>query len=164
MSVRRHWLAFVAVFVAGVWLGSAVSGRQPRINTPGISAELGDQFYESYANGNTNQARQSLHDLIQLLQNNASPHGQALGLFLSYSRLYALEARAGDPDAADVSFVKARYWAVRDAEIGNRTESDIAKIMRAFTTNSCIDMVDDWDKRHLNGRRAKYLQDRSTQK
>jgi len=126
------------------------SGKDP--------TEAFDRVYDSYLNGNANEARSSLQEALHLLDQTGSPQGQAFGLFLTYSRLYALEAREGQPDIAEAYFIKARYWFVRNAEIGNGLEQEIGKKIRAFTTNACVAMVDDWDREHSSGRGAKYLQ------
>ena len=135
--------------------GSKQTGSGSR-SQGGSLADL-DRLYISYVNGDTNVAKRSLKEVVDMLQNWESPNGQALGLFLSYSRLYALEAREGDADLAEVYFIKARYWFVRNAEIGNSLPREIGAKMRTFTTNACIEMVDDWDRKHSDGKVAKYL-------
>jgi len=67
-------------------------------------------LYRQYLNTDLAQARQALLELVDAYDTNAvSPAAKTHGLWLTYSRLYALEARGGNTDLAEVYFAEARY-------------------------------------------------------
>src|SRR4051812_2775549 len=98
----RSFLRFVFIGSICILTAVAIQGCDFKLKDPlGASPQVYNRLYASYLNGDTNVARGALKETVQLLQNNRSAHGQAFGLFLAYSRLYALEARVGDPDLAE---------------------------------------------------------------
>jgi len=141
-----------ALGMVGCGSGNIVPPPDP---TPAV-----DRLYETYLDGSVDQARNALQEAAKLIDQIPSAHGRARGLYLVYARLYALELRENQPDLAELYLVKAKYWFIRGSEIGNRSEEEVSAALKALTTNACIEFVDDWDKRHSNGRGANYLKKR----
>lgn len=151
------WL--YATMLGCALVGVTVGGCSSKQATPAVNiTDAVERLYETYLNGSGGEARKALHETLRLDEQIKSPHGRASAFAWTYSRLHALEMREGHPDIAEVHLIKARYWFVCDAELGKRSEADIAATMRAFTPDACITMVDNWDKKHSNGMGAKYMQ------
>jgi len=117
-----------------------------------------DELYDKYLNGDRNQAKQSLEDLINITETaKLTPFGHANMLFRVYSRLYAFEKRTGNQKLADAAFVKVRYWLLQQHKSIGQSDSQAAKEVEQYTPEQCLAEVDEWDKAHHNGVPPGYL-------
>jgi hypothetical protein len=118
-----------------------------------------DSLYAQYLAGTPEQARQALEATIKLAAAaKLSPFGEADCLCFAYARLYALESKSGRAAAAEADLVRARYWYLRQRELGGATPDEASKAVANFTGEQCMAFVDKWDKDHSGGRGPKYLQ------
>src|SRR5579863_443098 len=122
-----------------------------------------DSLYRVYINGGRDEARRSLQEAVRLIENTpVSPpfqKGQAWSLFLGYARLYALEHRAGSNDMAQIYFVKARYWCLREEELDGDSPSGCNAYLAKFATeDKMLEFIDKWDKGANNGKGPRYIQ------
>ena len=126
---------------------------------PAVTIERkGNQLYEYYLAGGTNEARSALNEILRLGKSSNLPKSyQDRWFYLAYSRLFALEYRCGNHVIADNCFASAKYYLKRmhidDGEPMQEIESDVAQ----FTPENCVLYVDKWDRAHSDGRGANYL-------
>ena len=116
---------------------------------------------QTYLNGSAGAARESLVKEIGIIENSGLPNAQMIIARLPCCRLYVLDKRLGSPKLAEASLVKARYWYLRDLEIGSNQDAQVAKDLLEFTPDEVEKLVDDWDKSATGGRGPTYLSDRS---
>ncbi len=116
------------------------------------------QLFAGYLEGDVDRARQSLDKRIQLFESSKAlePCGQAGILFLEYSRLYALEKRAGTDAKAESALIKARYWALRNLELKEVPTNEAITKIRSYSTDKILEMVDEFDKEPSHGMGPKY--------
>jgi hypothetical protein len=117
-----------------------------------------DELYTVYLNGKRYEAKQSLVDTLQLIENaGLGPSGKATCLFGTYARLYALEKRTGNEDLAEEALVQARYWDLRDDELGGKIPEKAGARIKTVTGAKVLEFVDRWDKAHGDGKGPRYL-------
>jgi hypothetical protein len=116
--------------------------------------------YQGYLHGGRNEARQSLLELIPMIENsNLPPDTKAPLLYLQFARLYALERRAGSNDLAQVALIKARYWRLRTAELDRHTPAEaVAEVERTAAEDKLMAGIDKWDKDSNGGKSPSYIQ------
>jgi hypothetical protein len=119
-----------------------------------------DRLYQVYLDGGLTEARDSLVQIITIHHDsNLSPSAQALGLWLAYGRLFLLEKRSGHADDAQVALIKARYWALRRAEISGDSPADALHYVDKFASeDGMATFFDKWDRDHNHGRLPNYTQ------
>ena len=119
----------------------------------------GDRLYVAYLQGNRDQARRCLLQLVEVGETaKLSPIGQARWLFFDYGRLYVLETRVGSQALADAYLVKARYWYLRQCELRGDSKDEASAAIAAFTAEKCMEFVDKWDRDHTEGKGPEYAQ------
>lgn len=87
----------------------------------------------------------------------ASPKFKAATLFMAYARLYALERRLGNDSAADIAYIKVRYWNLRRYELNGLDEEHV-KEFQGFTPDKVVETIDKMDKALSQGKGPKYMQ------
>jgi hypothetical protein len=97
--------------------------------------------------------------LINVAEKVKSPAGHCQMLTKVYSRLFVLEMRAGNADLAQSYFVKAQFWMLRRCELLGQPQREAAENLKAFSTNRCIQVVDEWDNEQTAGRGANYVRE-----
>jgi hypothetical protein len=122
-------------------------------------------FYKAYLNGDVNQARQNLAQMIQLYQSPKAeilgPSAQAGYLFGCYARLFVLESRVGNKDDAEAALTKARYFHLESydkSDDGWRTRVTLNEFLRYQTPEQITRIVDRLDKGSNGGNEPKYIQ------
>ena len=116
-------------------------------------------LYDSYLRGDQQEARRSVEDAIQLAQGlKSSPWYQARCLSFYYARLYAIEVRSGNESNAVAALAKVHEWASNEFVLGGHTLAEASAIVKAYTGNRIVEAVDQWDRDHNAGQRAKYTQ------
>jgi hypothetical protein len=105
-NVRISGAGFVTCMLLGVMLNLTGCGPGGQSS---VSAEQTDHLYQVYLDGNIGTARHTLHELVRVSEKLKSAHGQAYCLRLTYARLYALEARCGNSDAAAIYLLKSVF-------------------------------------------------------
>jgi hypothetical protein len=137
---------------------SAQSGKLEVIQDSG-------KFYKVYLEGDVNQARQNLEQMIEFFKGQRAkvlgPSGQAHYLFCSYARLYVLEKRVGNKDNAEAALIKARYWQLESYELSDddwKSRVPMDEFMPNTTPEKISEIVDKLDKGSNNGKEPKYVQ------
>ena len=135
------------------------STRSERVAAENAFQKRATQLYSAYLVADLAHARLDLQDLVQLGETaqNLGPFVQATHLLRAYGLLYALEKRAGNPDLAELYLAKAKYWVIRQRELGGESDSDISTRLNTFTGEKCIADVDSWDKGASDGKGAHYI-------
>lgn len=88
-------------------LGCQVSRVDPSVEF----TKQADVLYQSYLQGDRNQARRSLEETIQLAgKSNLKPTGEADCLCFTYARLYALEKKNGTQSLAEAALVQCPVY------------------------------------------------------
>jgi hypothetical protein len=115
-------------------------------------------LYAVYLEGDTDQARESLHQAIHLLKTTEITKVGAMehGLWLEHSRLHVLEKRAGNYELADGYLLKAQYWYLRKLEASGDSTEEAIKIVRHYTPEKCTEVVDGLDNNSTDGRGPAY--------
>lgn len=121
-------------------------------------------YYRTYLDGDVRQARQSLDQLVQYYQSSQAaiigPSNQAYGLFCAYGRLYVLEKRVGNKDAAEVALTRARYWHLQSYELsddGWKTRERLHEFLSYQTPDWFEDTMGKLDKGANHGSGPKYV-------
>jgi hypothetical protein len=120
--------------------------------------EQTERLYQKYLEADPAEAKKCLEDEIALLEKSTvlDRSGRAHDLFMTFSRLYVLEAAAGDKDRADAALIKARYWNLLRFELsGVPTEKAIVEV-RSFTPEKTKKIIENADKNLSNGKGARY--------
>jgi len=121
-----------------------------------MSAEFG-RLYRQYLSGDPEEARASLEKIIEEVTSaDISDYGKADYLRLAYERLFVLDSRLGNQDAADIYLLKAKYWTVRMSEELNERPDRIAATIGVETAEYLSD-IERVDKGATNGRGPAYL-------
>lgn len=118
----------------------------------GYGSQAGARLFETYLNGTPEEARSTLKDEVESVQSNEdlSRAAKAARLFTAYTRLYWLERRAGQEDAALTALAKAREWNVSRFELEGLPK--VEAILKAQSVDP-ISMRENIEKldRSLNG-------------
>lgn len=123
-----------------------------------------DPLYRAYLTGSREEARNSLRQILTIIEaSDERPAVQAHDLWLTYSRLYVLERRAGNDSLAQAYLLRARHWLLRKAELGgDDAEKAAREVFSWFSPDNCMDIVDHWDKSRTQGKGPKYAQETGT--
>jgi hypothetical protein len=113
-----------------------------------------------YLNGDASKARAALSEEINLVENSTvvSPKFKAAFLFMAYARLYALERRLGNDSAADIVYIKVRYWNLRRYELNGLMDEEHLREFHGFTPDKVLESIDKMDKAASQGKGPKYMQ------
>lgn len=119
-----------------------------------------DRLYQVYLDGELTEARDSLVQIITIHHDSGlSPSAQALGLWLAYGRLFLLEKRLGHAEEAQIALIKARYWALRRAEISGDSPADALHYVGTFASEDGMEtFFDKWDRDHNHSHLPNYTQ------
>jgi len=121
-----------------------------------------DNLYEAYLQADTDHARQILGQKIQLSESDRILEQAGFRfehrLFLDYARLYVLEKRAGNEEAAEAALIKGHYWLLRGCEMEKMPVQQAIEQLRTATSDQIVSMVDKQDKSATGGIGPKYLQ------
>jgi hypothetical protein len=135
------------------------AAREANDSIMALNEKLGE-MYHAYLAGNREEARQNIEQAVSVIENSNAPllvkaHDQWLG----YSRLYVLQRRSGNEILAEASLLKARYWLLRKHELaGTNSEKAARAVFQWFTADKCVEIVDQWDKAHTQGKGPNYAQ------
>jgi hypothetical protein len=149
--------SFATILGAWLLLGCASKGSK--------QAEVvreGNKFYDPYLAGDLVIARQSLDQGIRFFQSPAAdvlePSGHAGILYFSYARLYALERRSGNAQAAEAALAKARFWNERRFELANATNSaSLEERSRSSSQEWIMELADKLDNSATQGKGPQYI-------
>ena len=115
-------------------------------------------YYDEYLAGDYNQAKLSLERSVKLADKlEFVPHYQAGHLFFCYARLYVLERRTGNDALAEAALVKARYWSLRERELGNVPDEEGGAFAKSESGDRIVEFIDKWDRDHTDGKGANYI-------
>jgi hypothetical protein len=147
-----------AIILTVIHLTACGSEPKPMLD---VSQRL-DGLYATYLTGSLDQAKKSLHDAVVLLEDAkfAKPGAQSHGLWLAYSRLHVLESRSGNANLAEASLLKARYWYLRKLELSGESTEQAVEAVRVFTSEKCLDIVEQFDRKHGDGKGPNYTRQR----
>jgi uncharacterized protein YacL (UPF0231 family) len=157
MKLRaNYFLLYASVLAATLLLGcrnEIIDPSQP------IRAQH-DQLIDKYLQGNVEQAKESLKQAINLIQNETvmTQIGHDNHLILDYDRLYVLEKRIGNESAAKSYFMEARDLDIKALELINTPADEISKELKSYDEESIMKDVDKLDKMQNNGNLPAYLQ------
>ena len=134
-----------------------------------------DELYDSYLDGDLNQARHSLDEIIQIGKEMTpaltfDKHDwfgrQARVLYIEYERLYALEERSGNHQAAELILFKAKCWGLCLEEQGKDIERSSLKkqkealdYLSKFDPKMIIARIDLLDKNCNKGQLPRYVRE-----
>jgi hypothetical protein len=155
------WTSILFTAVIGLLLlctGCGTNGRKSAMQKELIGKS--NALSRGYLYDDVTAAEQDLLQNAALLEGATilEPTGRAQLLSLTCFRLYVLEVRIGNSAMAQASLIKARYWSLRHGELlGNNVVNSIRDI-NEFTPERITKYVDDLDKRHHDGKEARYLE------
>jgi hypothetical protein len=161
MTMRTCILAFVSVLAVGLLVGCH---RPPATPTRAAQEEAlttfkgrANRLYDAYLTGDRDEAKHNLEECIQLAHDSKLPPAYQAGcLFFDYARLYVLERRGGNEALAEAALVKARYWSLRERELGGNTDEKAGAVVKAETGEQIMGFIDKWDKDHTDGKGPNY--------
>lgn len=112
-----------------------------------------------YLAGSGEQARSVLRAEVALLEGSKDvlPKRQAAVLFIASARLFVLERRIGNDTAAELAFVKVRYWDLRRYELNGPITSTQLAEYKSHTPEKLTEIIDNADKAINQGRGPKYM-------
>jgi hypothetical protein len=142
-----------------VLLLTGCQSHQVRQKPLDVGAEC-DRLYLVYLDGGQAEAHDSLVEIIKLIEGaKLSTNAEALGLWLAYGRLFVLEKRSGDAAISQSVLIKARYWALRRAELsGDSPANAMSYVDKYASEDGLVAFIDKWDRDHNEGRLPKYTQ------
>jgi hypothetical protein len=122
-----------------------------------LAAEA-DALLASYMTGDVDEARQCLKNSVRHLKASdmLNSHTQAALLFTDYIRLFVLESRSGNPDAAQDALKLGQYWQLRSLEPPNATNDEEIVYLMSQAPAKYFEYVDALDAGDT-GRRPAYL-------
>jgi hypothetical protein len=118
------------------------------------------RLYQIYLNGGQGEAHDSVVEVIKIIESaKLSPSSEALGLWLGYGRLFVTEKRAGNVAIAQSALIKARYWALKRAELSGDSPADAMSYVDNYASeDGLMTFIDKWDREHNDGHLPKYAQ------
>lgn len=111
------------------------------------------RIFQKYLNGSVEEARNSLNEELEAIQSDSvlSEDGKAAQAFIACTRLYWLERRSGNTDAAVKALESARRWNVaRFERAGSSKEEAVAKA-RSFDPETMGDQIERLDRSSNDG-------------
>lgn len=99
------------------------------------------KFDEKYFTGSLDEARTVVLGSIDSISTNALSPKYAQPLMLDYARLFVIEMKRGDTNAAYLSYEKSKFWGIVRLESTGMAGGEIARTMRAYTPESCQEMI-----------------------
>jgi len=155
----RLFAVVVGVLVAAIFSGCAYKNAKQS----GFFRK-NDQFYRTYLDGDVSQARQSLQQIIRHYKN-SNPKiigavDQAHDLFCAYARLYVLEEKVGDKDAAEVALTRAQYWHLQEYDSNEDWQSRVPlrKFLSYQSSTFFAEVIQKLDKASNHGSEPNYIQ------
>lgn len=98
-----------------------------------------DRLCSVYKHGTLDEARRSQEEALRLIEDSSlEPRFKSHALYFTYARLYVLENAAGNRAAADVDFLKAKYWYVQEDELKGDSVDRVAAHVKLFTPDICF--------------------------
>src|SRR5438128_1793232 len=105
--------------------------------------DIENQFanlYTKYLTGSVDQARESLQQTIALADKaDLAAPARAKALWITYARMFALERYSKNDPAADLCFVKARYWFLRRLELAHHSIEEADQEIKGWTPDKCLE-------------------------
>jgi hypothetical protein len=146
-------ISFLAMSLAGC------QSHRAHQEPANVGAEC-DKLYQIYLDAGQAEARNSILEIIRIIENGKlSPQAEATALWTAYGRIFVMEKRAGNKDAAEEALVKARYWALRRAELlGLQPAEAVSYVDKYASEDGLVVFLDKWDRDHNDGRLPKYTQ------
>ena len=121
-------------------------------------------LYREYLSGDLATAREALVKEAGLEKSEdlgLAPSDQALYISFAFTRLSALEDRAGNKSAAEVAMIKARYWALQHFELATNSEHGrpANEVISMCSPERLLEIVRKIDEGSTDGKGPRYLQD-----
>lgn len=155
--ILRSALMLAVWVLAGCSSQPNVSSRASQEQTLATFKQQANQLYDAYLAGDREQAKHSLEQSIRLAEESKLPSTYQAGcLFFDYARLYVLERRGGSERSAEAALVKARYWSVREAELGGNSDEEAGARAKSETGDQIVAFIDKWDRDHTDGKGPNY--------
>lgn len=122
-----------------------------------------DRYYQSYLNGDLNEARQGMLKIVELSDTTHDikffrPEAQASEHFWAFGRLYLIESRAGNKEAAEAALLKTRYWFLVEGELAGASPEELNKAVKSCTPEWLKEYFESWDRKQNWGRNPKFKQ------
>jgi hypothetical protein len=120
-----------------------------------------DELYAAYLESDRAGAEEKMKQSVSILERTQfpNPSGRAHGLWLTYARLHVLAAIPKHSTLADEYLLKARYWYLKDLEIDLQDSEKAMKMVSAFDSARCVEVVKSFDQRNTDGKGARYLRE-----
>jgi hypothetical protein len=120
-----------------------------------------DALFTGYEEGSVDRARQSLKSRIELYEGSTALHPAARLDMIArdYARLYLLEKRTGEDEAAEAALVKVRYWYLCVFERQGRSAREAVGLLQKLIPGELEATVDDIDQRVTKGKGLRYVRD-----
>ena len=146
--MRHSIMLLFAVFVSLAGGSGGCSADQSRNEAKREFIREGDRLFIPYMTGDLEQARQGLKQTISHYEESSVLDSKTRAEFLEldYDRLYVLEKRCGNQNAADIALIKARYWRTRSLELNGVTGAEEVATESLDTPEKRMKRVDDFDK------------------
>lgn len=164
---QRALVLFLAFLIGAVGVGYKVrevwQRREVETRQKGTIRQF-NELMKGYFEGDVEQAVKCLQQAAGLLEGDThvEPIGRAQLLQLTYFHLYVLEKRARNELAAEAALIKAQYWRLKRGELLGVDVEKAMEQLRQSTPERIFEYIDDFDRRHNNGREPAYI--RFTQK
>jgi hypothetical protein len=149
---------------SGVLVVTLLTGCAPAESRTAGVREDADRVYRAYLEGDVNQARRNLEQMIHVFETRNAQIGRmhhAHGLYFGYARLYVLEKRVGNKESAETALIKARYWFLQSyesSEDGWKNRVSLPEILSMITPERIAKAVDEEDKTRTRGKAPGYAQ------
>lgn len=107
------------------------------------------KLFRLYLKSDTVTARKLLKQEIELLESISSPNSEkrrATVLFLECARLYVLELKSGNTDAAQLALIKANYWNLRRYELDANHGNMKLEEFKTITPEKIVEVIESSDR------------------
>jgi hypothetical protein len=157
MQLIRNTVCFILASIFFTFIFGC-SGEHSQFSNKAAFNKLENEVFSSYLTGDADQAKQSVNQMIRLSENtHAIDESSRAGiLFLNYYRLYVLEQRCGNKSEADIALIRGRYWRIKNLELENFSDADIADKIESETPERIVKIVDDFDMGSNSGKLPAY--------
>jgi hypothetical protein len=163
MNLILHCLKVSTIFFAVALLsGCSKKSASGRFEPLTGYMKQQDQLTAGYLHGDAVQARKSLGDLLKFYQapgtKPLADAARAQMVFQTYSRLFILETRTGNPAEAEAALARVREAQEQFYKLANVSDKDLAAAKQNLTPEKIQAMVDEMDERENRGQPPQYLQ------
>lgn len=148
----------IVVVMGSLFTGCNLEKRKLNAEQKAI-IQQDEKLAESYLKGDVAHARKCLLKEAALLKNVTIlvPSGRAQLLATAFSRLYVLEMRDGNTNAAAADLIKLRYWSLENEELSGTPPEEAARLVNRLSCERIVASIDRLDKDVNEGKEPEYV-------